>query len=116
MKCFRCEGRDFDVVKQSIFGLAVLTCSNCTQQFFVEEKATLVPVELLGYFEDIESECIITKCTICGINRYIAVDCTNLNLQSCGFCNAETKPVGNKIPLSEFLNRSSSIDGDAPVS
>lgn len=112
MECFRCESRDFDVVRPNLFGLAVLKCANCGQQFLVHEKLKLTPVELLGIFEDIENECIIQKCNFCDTKRYIAVDCTHLNMQSCGFCGYETKPVGEKIPLAEFLNRSSSIDGD----
>lgn len=112
MKCFRCNGLDFDFVRPTIFGLAVLKCSNCTQQFFIREGKSLELVELLGKFSDIEQECIIKKCTFCETQRYIAVDCTDLNMVSCGFCNLETVPVGDKIPLDEFLKRSSSIDGD----
>lgn len=113
MECFRCNNRDFDVVRPSLFGLAVLQCYHCKQQFFVREQLELSPVELLGSFEDIENECIIKKCNFCDTQRYIAVDCTHLNMQSCGFCGYETKPIGEKIPLAEFLKRSSSIDGDA---
>lgn len=112
MKCFRCNGLNFDVLRPSLFGLAVLKCSDCSQQFFARENRTLEPVELLGLFSDIEKECIIKKCEFCDTQRYIAVDCTDLNMMSCGFCNYETVPVGDKIPLDEFLNRSSSIDGD----
>ena len=96
MKCFRCNGRDFDVLRPSLFGLSAVRCSNCSQQFFVGEKLEIAPVELLGSFAE----------------RFIAVDATDIDMQSCGFCNYETKPVGEKIPLADFLSRSSSIDGD----
>jgi hypothetical protein len=112
MKCFRCNGRDFDVLRPSLFGLSAVRCSNCSQQFFVGEKLEIAPVELLGSFAEIEKECIIKQCNFCETKRFIAVDATDIDMQSCGFCNYETKPVGEKIPLADFLSRSSSIDGD----
>jgi hypothetical protein len=112
MQCFRCNNKDFDVLKPSLFGLAVIECYHCKQQFFIKEKLELAPIELLGEYADIEVECIIKKCNFCDTKRYIAVDCTHLNMQSCGFCNLETVPVGDKIPFSEFIS-SPSIDGDA---
>lgn len=116
MECFRCNQRDFDVLRPSIFGLVAVKCFNCQQQFLIESKLNLMPVELLGLFSDIEKECIVKKCTFCNTKRYIAVDCTHLNLQSCSFCNMSTVPSGEKISWEEFFKRSSNIDGDVPVS
>lgn len=112
MKCFRCKGLDFDLINPTLFGFAVVQCSNCTQQFSIGDKTTLTPVELLGSFDDIANECIILNCNVCGTRRYISVDCSNLNMQSCKLCKVETTVIGDKIPLAEFLTRSSRIDVD----
>lgn len=129
MQCFRCQSLNFNRTKPNIFGLPVLECSNCEQEFFIQDKLILTPVELLGTFEDIAKECVIINCNFCDTKRHIAIDCTNLNMQSCRFCNIESVPVEGKIPLNHFLadqdnirkmiektERSPSIDGDTPVS
>lgn len=107
MKCFRCEGLDFDVIIHSFMGNAVVGCTSCKQTFSVGEKLHLDPIEVLGNPKEIINECIIKQCSFCPTKRFIAVDCTHLNMQSCGFCNLESTPVGDKIPLEEFLNRTS---------
>lgn len=106
MKCFRCDGLDFDFVRFNLFGFAPVKCTTCTQHFLVKDKVTdLEAVELLGKPDEIEKECIVVNCNYCETKRFIAVDCTNLNMQSCGLCNVAPTPVGDKIPLGEFLNR-----------
>lgn len=109
MKCFRCDGLNFNRNKPNLFGLTILECDNCTQQFFVENKLELTQIELLGAFEDIVTECIVLNCQICNSTRYIAIDCTGLNMQACALCDAKTVTIGGKIPLHHFIENESSI-------
>lgn len=105
MECLRCKQKDFTVSIYSFFGYAVVQCDGCSQQFHVKEKMKLHPIEVIGLPSEIEQECIIKKCNVCDTQRFIAEDCTTLNMFSCSLCGVTSEPVGEKIPLEDFLNR-----------
>lgn len=105
MKCFRCNGLNFDIVKHSLFGMPLVGCSNCNQVFFIKGKLQLNPVEIVGNIDTVESEYLSVKCMHCPTVRYITEHVgMDISYTSCRLCNVETEPIGDKLTWEEFLN------------